>query len=271
MSSSDARSELQREHAASSRPDTERVHPSWFIRALKTESEAVKLAVTSHATPRLHRALLRGLEIEPDQLKSDYPPDPDVVGWLMALWAERLVGAVPERGDPPVVVALTRLGPNDLGRLIKVCGLVKHAFALEGNKVTKADEEETRFTPIDRVRLSFFQRRIGKPDARLGPMARQDLQYIEGDWRRAHSRLGLVTIGRLLESVELVRAQWAVQHLPYGVAKLVRKKMVLPMPSRAVIAWETWVLKAAWARLLSELRITSGRDWLPDLSKGDDS
>jgi hypothetical protein len=271
VSSGDAWSELRREHGASARPDPERVHSSWFVRALKGESDAVKLAVTAHATPSLRQALLRGLNVDPEQLTPDFPPDPEALGWAMALWAERLVGALPEDDDPPVIVAVTRLSSLDLSRLIKVCGLAKHAFALDGPRTTRADESLARFSPIDRVRLGFFRRRLGQPDARLVPLAKDDLQYIDRDHRRAHLRLGLVTFGRLLEASEVHRARWATQHLPYSVAKLVRRKFPLPMPRRAVFAWESWVLEAAWARLLGEKRMSGGRDWLPVVEEGDES
>jgi hypothetical protein len=271
ISSGDAWSDLRREHGASARPDPDRVHSSWFVRALRTESEAVKLAVTAHAAPPLRQALLKGLEIDPEQLTPDFPPDPEALGWAMALWAERLVGALPEDNDPPVIVAITRLSSLDLAKLIKVCGLAKHAFALDGNRSTAGAEEIARFTPIDRVRLGFFRRRIGIPDGRLAPLAKEDLQYIEGDRRRAHLKLGMVTIGRLLDAAEIHRSRWAAQHLPYSVAKLVRRKMPLPIPRRAIFAWESWVLEAAWARLLSEKRMTGGRDWLPMPEEGDES
>jgi hypothetical protein len=266
-STSDPLSELRREHGASARPDPDRVHSSWFVRALRSESEAVKLAVTAHASPSLRQALLVGLAIDPEQLTPDFPPDPDALGWAMALWAERLVGALPEENDPPVIVAVTRLSSLDLAKLIKVCGIAKHAFAIDGPRMSPVEESLARFTPIDRVRLGYFRRRIGQADARLGPLAKEDLQYIEGDRRRAHLRLGLVTIGRLLDSAEVHRSRWAAQHLPYSVAKLVRRRMTLPIPKRAVFAWESWVLDAAWARLLSEKRMTGGRDWLAMLEE----
>jgi hypothetical protein len=95
------------------------------------------------------------------------------------------------------------------------------------------------------------------------------LQYIEGDRKRAHLRLGLVTIGRLLDETDLERSRWAVQHVPYSVAKLVRRRMLLPIPRRAIFAWESWVLECAWARLLSEQRMSGGRDWLPENEEGE--
>jgi hypothetical protein len=254
---------------AAARPDPERVHASWYVRALRAESEAVKLAVTANAHPSIQPALLRELEIDPERLKPDTEPDTEAIGWVMSLWAERVVGALPEDNDPPVIVALTRLSSLDMARLVKVCGLVKHAFTLDTNPMAPIDESFARFTPIDRVRLSFFRRRIGAPDPRLGPLARQDLQYIEGDRKRAHLRLGLVTIGRLLDETDLERSRWAVQHVPYSVAKLVRRRMLLPIPRRAIFAWESWVLECAWARLLSEQRMSGGRDWLPENEEGE--
>ncbi len=271
LSAGDAWSDLRRQHGASARPDPERVHSSWFVRALRAESDSVKLAVASNAPASIRPALIQGLAIDPDQLKPDYTPDPDALTWTMALWAERLVGALPEDDDPPVIVALTRLSSLDLARLIKVCGIVKNAFAMDGFRKNPIDESYARFTPIDRVRISFFRRRIGTPDPRLGPLAKDDLNYIEGDRQRAHLRLGLVTIGRLLESADHHRARWAVQHVPYSVAKLIRRKMNLPLPRHAVFSWESWILASAWTRLLSEQRMTGGRDWLPVTPKGDES
>ena len=251
-----AEAELRRDHEASSRPDPSRIHASWFVRALNAESPAVRLAVARHAPSVLRAPLRRGLGIEVDDATDDRPADPDALGWALALWAERLVGDVPDReDDPPVIVALTRLAPRELSRLVKVCGLVKHAFATDGPGPSEFDEALVRFTPVDRVRLAFFRRYIGAPDARLVPPARHDLTAIEGDRRRGHARIGLLTFGRLLASAEPHRARWAMQHVPYPVARLMRSKQTPPLPRKALVSWESWVLEAARARLLAEGRL----------------
>ena len=258
----DAWADLREEHRASARPATTKVHPTWLIKALQYESDAVKRAVVNRTEPPLRDALVRGLEIDPNDITPDVEPDNDALCWAGCLWAERLIGALPYTDDPPVVMAITRLSSLDFAKVVKVAGIVKLAFALGGQNDQMAKESLIRLTQLDRVRLAFFRRRIRKPDPRLVPFARQDLKYIDGDRRHGTYLLGLVTVGRLLQFVETRRAQWATQFLPYAVARLTRRKMKLPMPSDAVYSWESWVFESAWVRLLSEHRITGDRDWL---------
>ena len=256
----EARAGLRRDQEASARPDPSRVHPSWFVRALQPESPAVRLAVAAHAPQPIREALRRGLGIEPPDLVPDRAPDPEALGWALALWSERLVGDVPDRDDdPPVVVALTRLSPRELARVIKLCGLVKHAFAVESFGPSEFDESLVRFTPLDRVRFGYFRRHIGVADPRLITHARVDLRAIEGDRRRGHSRLGLLTFGRLIASVEAHRARWASQHVPYPIAKRLRNRGTTTLPQKALRTWESWVLDAASARLLAEGRVSIGQ------------
>jgi hypothetical protein len=255
----DAWSALRSDHQASARPDPSRVHPSWFIRALKTESVAVRLAVAAHAPSPIREIVRRGLGIDRSELATDREPDPEALGWALALWAERLVGDVPGLdSDPPVIVALTRLCLKDLARLVKACGLVKLAFAIDGNGLTGLDESSVRFATLDRVRFGFFKRHIGVADPRLAALARVDLEAIEGDRRRGLARVGLITFGRLLGAVEPHRARWALQHVPYPVARLMRPKAAPRISSKSLIAWESWVLEAALARLVAEGRLGTG-------------
>jgi hypothetical protein len=253
--------ELRREHEGSSRADPSRVHPTWFIRALQSESPAIQRAIVANSPGRLGESLRRGLGLNPEDLATDRPADPEALGWALTLWTERLVGDVPDRDDdPPVVVAMTRLNPRELIRLVKVCGLVKHAFAIEGNGPTEFDEAIARFSALDRVRVGYFRRHIGVADPRLVPLARLDLRAIEGDRRQAHARVGLVTIGRLLESVEPHRARWALQHIPYPIARRMRPREATALSPKALQTWESWVMEAAWARLLAEGRLSGGRE-----------
>jgi hypothetical protein len=46
-----ARDRLRREHAALARPDLSRVHPSWWVRALKEETPSVRRAVAANVPP----------------------------------------------------------------------------------------------------------------------------------------------------------------------------------------------------------------------------
>lgn len=252
-----ARSGLRRDHEASARPDPSRVHPSWFVRALQPESPAVRFAIAAHAPRPLREALRRGLGIRPPDLVPDREPDHEALGWALALWSERLVGDVTDRlDDPPVVVAMTRLSFRELARMVKLCGLVKHAFAVESFGPSEFDESLVRFTPLDRVRFAYFRRHIGEADPRLVTQARLDLPTIEGDRRRGHSRLGLLTFGRLLATVEGHRARWASQHLPYPIAKRLRINAKPTLPRKALQVWESWVIEAASVRLLAEGRVS---------------
>jgi hypothetical protein len=179
----------------------------------------------------------------------------------LTLWTERLVGDVDDRPeDPPVVVAISRMRPREVARLIKVCGQVKHAFAIEGFGPSKYDEALVRMSVVDRVRIAFFRRRIGSADFRLVPAARRDLEVIGEERRRGHSRLGLLTFGRLLDAAEPHRARWAMQQLPYPVVQVMREKTEPSLSPRALVAWESWVLESAWARLLSEGRLSGDRE-----------
>jgi hypothetical protein len=259
----EARERLRRDHERSARPDLARIHPSWLLRAIRTESPAVRMAIIKHSPTRVGEMILRGLGRDrpgPGPAPG-LTPDPEAIGWALTFWTERLVGDVADRAeDPPVVVAISRMRPREVARLIKVCGQVKHAFAIEGFGPTKEDEAIVRMSVVDRVRIAFFRRRIGSADFRLVPAAREDLGVIGPDRRRGHSRLGLLTFGRLLDSAEPHRARWAMQQLPYPVVRLMREKSESPLSPRALAVWESWVLESAWARLLSEGRLSGHRE-----------
>jgi hypothetical protein len=258
----EARKTLKRDHEGSARPDLGRIHPSWLLRAFRAESPAVRRVITTHSPPSVGEVILRGMgrDRPGPGLRPGLTADPEAIEWALTFWTERLVGDVADRaGDPPVVVAITRMRPREVARLIKVCGQVKHAFAIEGHGPSRDDEALVRMSVLDRVRIAFFRRRIGSADFRLVPAARQDLEVIGPDRRRGHSRLGLLTFGRLLDSAEPHRARWAMQQLPYPVVQLMRQKTEPPLSPRAIVAWESWVLESAWARLLSEGRLSGAR------------
>ncbi len=248
--------DLRRDHDASTRLDPARVHRSWYVRALQDEPPSVLRAVAAHAPRPIARAIREGRGLDESDLATDHPADPEAVRWALDLYAERMVGDVPGRGDdPPVVVALSRFGPRDLARLVRTAGLLKLAFAESGPRPSPRAEGRVRFTAADRVRFGFFRRLVGEADPRLVPAAVADLDAIEGDRKRALGRLGLVTLGRLLALSEPHRARWAIQHLPYGVARLARVKRASPLPRGPRGTWEAWIFGAAWARLLAEQRL----------------
>ena len=247
-----ARATLRHDHRASARPDPARVHPSWYVRALRTESRAVRGAVVAHAPGPIQQILGRD-ETDP---VGTLAPDPDVVRWVLALWGERLIGDVdPRPDDPLVIVALTQLPPRGQFRLIQAIGQVKHAFAIRGHGHDSSIEPAASLTSLGRVRLGYFRRLIGVADPRLVPLAQKDLDGVADEPRRMHARLGLVTVGRLLAAAEPYRARWALQHIPYAVARQVRAGSTPGLSPRALLTWEGWVLEAAWARLQSEGRL----------------
>ena len=262
---------LLRDQQASSRFDPARVHHSWLIRILAAESPAVRALVNARATGPIREALDReriAPEITGRELK---PANPEAAHWAMTLWSERLVGDVAQSpSDPPVILALSQFSFLDQLRFVRAIGQAKLAFAMKGMTPDSSIEAKTRILDTDRVRVAYFRRLIGEADPRLVPMAREEFETIEADRRRKFAALGLLTVARLLEMCDPLRVRWATQHLPYPIAKqlgkLARKRNRGPtkLPSRAVNAWETWIMEAAWARLLSEGRfgLGSGRKQL---------
>ncbi len=186
---------LRGDHEASARPDPTRVHPSWFVRALAAESPAVRLAVAAHAPGPVGEALRRGLGLDPSDLATDRSPDPEAIGWALALWSERLVGDVPGLdSDPPVVVALTRLRPRELARLVKV---VRTGQARLRDRRERAERVRRVDRPIhpDRPRPDRLlppPHRRGRPEARPPGQARPS-----GDRRRPPTRFRPVGPGHV--------------------------------------------------------------------------
>jgi hypothetical protein len=243
-----ARGQLRREHAAMARPDLGRVHPSWWVRALQQEPRSVQRAVTASLPPPLRAPLMAGLDLSPADLETDRPPHPEAVRSVLALWTERLIGDLPERpDDPPAICALTRLGPRRLVRLARVCGLAKWTLA--------AGEAAAR-SGADRVRVDSFCRTFGRIDERVRVRAVRDLESVDREGRHFQVRLGWLTLARLLSLTDPYRVRWALQHLPYPVAKATRALM--PRPSRPNLGWLRWeaaVLRTAWHRLRAEGRL----------------
>src|SRR4051794_6875987 len=111
MSPGNAREALRLDHEGSARPDLDRIHLSWLLRAYLAESPAVRGAISAHAPPPVGALIQRGLGRDlpvPDREPDPGPrraADPEAVSWALTLWTERLVGDVPDRdGDPPVIV-----------------------------------------------------------------------------------------------------------------------------------------------------------------------
>jgi hypothetical protein len=243
-----ARDRLRREHAALAQPDLGRVHPSWWVRAIQQEPPSVQRAVTASLPTPLRAPLLAGLDLTPADLETDRPPHPEAVRSVLALWTERLIGDLPERpDDPPAIRAVTRLGPRRLVRLVRVCGLAKWTLA--------AGETVPR-TGADRVRVGDFCRTFGPIDERVRALALRDLESVDRKDRHFQVTLGWLTLARLLSLANPYRVRWALQHLPYPIAKATRGLM--PPPTRPNLRWLRWeeaVLRTAWDRLRAEGRL----------------
>lgn len=245
------REELLRAHAAEARPDPAHIHPSWWVRALKDESPSVRHLVAAHGDRRLRAILRRGLDLDPADLVNVAPPHPDALGWVLGLWSERIVGDLPEwPGDPPVIVALTRFGLRGFVDLARATGLVKLALA----KV-----HPPPLGPRSRDRLEAFRQiRAGvAPSTRA--LARRDFLDLAASTNRrprntrGWGRLGLITFGRLLAPVEPYRARWALQHLPYSIARAIRRS--IQDPDGTMATDEAEILRIARERLSDEGRL----------------
>ena len=256
---------LLRDHQAAARFDPARVHPSWFARILGAESPAVRALVTAQATGLICAALDQSAEPDHSSASPAGPAHPEAVAWALTLWSERLVGDIPESpNDPPVILALSQFSWRDQYRLVRAVGQAKLAFAIEGLAPQPSDEARARIRSTDRVRIAYFRRTIGQPDPRLVPLARRDFDSIATERSRHFAAVGLLTVARLLKGYDRHRVRWAIQHVPYSVAKQLAKlggggKLgSTGLSPQAFQAWESWVFEAAWARLLSEGRLGQG-------------
>ena len=255
---------LLSDHQSSSRFDPRRVHPSWFVRVLEAESPAVRRLILDQAPEPIRGRLVAASSGE-EAPQSTFTANPEVAAWALTLWSERLVGDVGEcPDDPPVILALSRLSFRNLVRLARAVGQAKHAFSIEGDGPIDLDEALTRMFASDRVRIGYFRRMIGRADPRLVPIARADLAASPAHRLRKHAALGLITVARLLKATNHRRGRWAIQHLPYPIAKQVKaidggdSVASNGLPLRAIRAWEAWIFEAAWARLLSEGHLKTG-------------
>lgn len=254
-----ARADLKHAHTDQVAPDPARVHPTWWVRALKEESPSVQRAVAAGAPELIRDVICKGLRLSPEEIQAPHPAHPDALAWAQALWTERLVGGPPPRADdPPAILALTDLDHRSLTRLLGALGLAKWACAAA---IPGKAEGKLSLTDRQQVRFDHF-RGIFEQEGDAAKLARLDVDaHIEGKPEDI-DRLGLVTIGRRLAVAEPQRVRWALQHLPYLTAKFIRSRMGLKTPfvaGRELVAWEGRILQAAWERLRSEGRLD--REW----------
>jgi hypothetical protein len=246
------RDAIRRAHQAEARVDAGRVHPSWWVRALRGESPAVQRVVAATAPEPVRHAVQAGLLLDNEDLIADRAGDEEVRAWVLSLWTERLVGGEPERADdPPVIVAMTRLSPRAGYHLCAVAGLAKLAVAGQ-------EPQQDLHRRALRARWEWLLGRLATPDRGLREQALRDVQAgaVNGPSRHAPARIGLLTLARLLADCEPFRVRWALQHWPYPLAKLTRALMASASQRSAHGLHEEFlVLRAAWDRLALEGRL----------------
>ena len=218
-------------HRATARVDLGRVHPSWWVRALREESPAVQRLVAASLAASLRDHLQAGLLLDSQDLVSERAAAPEVASWVMALWTERLVGGEAERADDsPAIIVLARLSPRAGYRLCRLAGLCKLILAGEPLGGHAGASE--------RVRREWLTGRLANADADLRTLARRDVETSRSSRlppRHQAARIGLATIARLLADSEQFRLRWALQHWPYPIAKLIRS-LIPPAANRPAVA-----------------------------------
>jgi hypothetical protein len=243
---------LALEQVAEVRPDLTHVHPTWLVRGLKDEAPSVQRAVVAHLPPALGRFVQAGLGLADADLQRDGKPHHEALRWVLSLWTERLVGDQPDRqDDPAVIVALTRLGPRGCYRLARAAGQVKWALAAEPPHAAWRKGTQERLADLERLDQSS--------DSRIREWARRDVAALDRSSPQLLARLGLVTFARLLEPAEPYRVRWALQHIPYPIAKRLRGLMA--SKSRRApqqVDRETETLRVAWIRLYARGQLTRG-------------
>ena len=249
---------LKRAHRAEVRPDFDRIHPTWWLRALREEPPSVRAIIARHGPPQVRAALSPESDPLPNEARKHQAIPEEILNWVLALWAERLVGDLPEREDDPfAIAALTRFDDRSIFRLFRLTGLVKLALAGSRGKELR----HVRLRSVDLDRIDGFLRFFVPLAPGMQATARRDIQAVvdrlEGR-TTSNQRLALVglsTFGRQLSCCEPYRVRWALQHLPYPIAKRIRNQMPRkPLSGHAIMKVESLVLSAAWHRLNQEGR-----------------
>jgi hypothetical protein len=250
----EALARLREMHSASARVELAGVHPSWLIRALQDESPAVKRIILASFPESARHRLQSELLLDSEDIKSERPADLACREWALGLWTERLVGGErAQLGDPPAVIAMTRLRPRAGYGLCRTAGI---------GKMMLAEQSIAKGLPSapGRARREWVRGRLEASEAEFRAQVVRDVQSVTATKvpPRFHAaRLGLLTFARLLADFEPFRLRWTLQHWPYPIAKLIRSLLpgaatVSPALRRA----ESLVLQTAWDRLALEGRIT---------------
>lgn len=245
---------LREAHAAQTRPDLSRVHPSWFGRALQGEPESVRLA-TIAALPEAYASSFAGAQNPPAAGRPAHPP---ALCAVEALWSERLVGDLESRDDdPPVVVLLAGFDVPKTTRMLQNVGLLKASVAPAGLTSLGLSDEDSE-------RALRLLNHLKTSDPRLEELAARDVTtaLAVSSGTSAVLRLGLTTVARLLPTADPYRARWALQHVPYTTARTVRSLASPPGRRFPVLTMlETSLVRAAWSYALQRGSISMPWRW----------
>lgn len=238
---------LQTEAASEARPDPRTVHESWWSRALQDESDAVKAAIRAFAPDPIREALKAE---DPDEAPPGRPAHPEALQVALSLWSERLVGgpSLASLDDDPEVLRLVTGDARALARRLARISLAKWAYVLTcGGPPLKA-EAKAKFSDSQKARVERFRALWSRPDPRAGQLARLDVDHHVTGKPQDLQTLGLVTVARLLATADPHRTRWALQHVPYNLAKFLRSRMGLKTPFIAgdeLVSWEESLLRAS--------------------------
>ncbi len=161
----EARRSLVEEHRDEAMPDPAHVHPTWYVRALRDESPAVRLAVIAHVGEPIATTLRSAFGADLPATPSG-PAHPEALAWVLSFWTERLVGGPPPSPmDPPAIRATAELSPSSLQLLLRDCGQ---------RKLGGASTESREF---DDAGLSLLGRLLSHAEAFRVRWALQHLPY----------------------------------------------------------------------------------------------
>ena len=244
---------LRAMHVAAARLDLDRVHSSWLARALREETPAVAAIAGRHGADKTKAVARRALRRSSGESPSPAHLRAEVVAWVLSLWTERLVGGRTEtRNDPPEIVALASLSPLETLRLFRMWGFVKLVAAclVPSRRVPR---------PLLITRQKWIETELVKAQPGLKDLVKADIKAqakLVVPARRVPALLGELGLARLIKDHDPFRLRWALQNVPYPIAKHIRATIPKKIdPGLNLEAHEALLLKIAWRRLNLEHRI----------------
>jgi hypothetical protein len=150
-----------------------------------------------------------------------------------------------------VILALSSLTPRLLYSLTHAIGLAKCALAGDPQSLLS---NRTNWRTQQEEYECWFLQYLGVEERQLRSLAASDLTLARPKDglgpRRRLALAGLASIARMLVEGERHRVRWALQSLPYGIAKRVRSIMALTSnPNPGQLRLDSILLRAAWERL----------------------